>query len=130
MTPSKIVARGAMKPSSLSHTYEVRVEYTLSEAPKTFVEAPKLTRRAEAPDEEIPHTYDSQVIGKERPCTFFRPTDWNSALRLSQTVLPWLASWLVDYELWHATGKWSGGGVSHSRSINDSSLPLSREGDT
>jgi hypothetical protein len=127
-TPCRLVATGAMKPSPLSRTYAVRVEYVLAEAPKTFVETPKLTRRADAPDDEIPHTYDAQIIGKERPCTFFPPADWNSTLKLSRTVLPWLASWLVDYELWHATGVWSGGGVSHSRRINDGSFIGARQG--
>ncbi len=127
-TPSKLVASGAMKPSALSRTYAVRIEYVLSEAPKTFVETPKLTRRTVAPDEEIPHTYDGQIIGSERPCTFFPPTDWNSTLKLARTVLPWLASWLVDYELWHATGRWSGGGVSHSRRINDGKVESPRRG--
>lgn len=119
-TPSKLIARGSLRPSALSRIYTVRIEYVLAKAPKAFVETPALVRRSAAPDEEIPHTYDPHLVGKERPCTFFPPTDWNSTMKLAHTVLLWLASWLVDYELWHATGRWSGGGVSHSRKIHDS----------
>ncbi len=118
-TPSRLVASGALRPSSLSRSYAVRVEYLLNDCPKTFIETPPLVRRSVAPNEEIPHTYDAHLVGKERPCTFFPATDWDSTMKLARTVLPWLASWLVDYEFWHATGRWAGGGVSHSRRIND-----------
>ena len=26
------------------------------------------------------------------------------------TIIPWTSEWLLHYELWHATGKWLGGG--------------------
>lgn len=29
---------------------------------------------------------------------------------LSTTVVPWTAEWLIHYEVWLATGQWTGGG--------------------
>ncbi|HYM07249.1 MAG TPA: hypothetical protein VE377_25720 [Candidatus Dormibacteraeota bacterium] len=34
-------------------------------------------------------------------------------MRLSHSIIPWLALWLMFYEMWRATGEWYGGGISH-----------------
>lgn len=105
-----LVARGKVRPTPITAEYTVRIEYRSGSAPSIFVEDPSLKRRAANPDEPIPHTYDFTNPGKERPCVFFPPEDWSPTKAISKTVIPWLMTWLVDYELWHATGEWLGGG--------------------
>lgn len=105
-----LIARGTLKPTQITAEYSVRIEYQLGSPPKAFVEDPKLTRRAGAADTPIPHTYDGTSPGKERPCVFYPREDWSPTKAVSKTVIPWLMAWLVDYELWHATGEWMGGG--------------------
>lgn len=38
---------------------------------------------------------------------------------ISDTIIPWVADWLLYYELWLATGEWLGGGHG-SPSVNNS----------
>jgi len=49
--------------------------------------------------------------GNERPCCFYRALDWDGTRPIAKTVIPWLMSWLLDYEFWLATGHWHGGGI-------------------
>ncbi len=108
----KLVARGTLTPSPITRPYRVRIEYREGDKkPEVYVEEPKLSRRSQAPNEPIPHTYDSDKPGEERPCCFYRPLDWDGTRHIAKTVIPWLMSWLLDYEIWHATGHWYGGGI-------------------
>ncbi len=94
----------------LTPLHVVRIEYRRGTPPTAFIEQPALRRRAEKPDEPISHTYEWTTPGRERPCVFFPREDWDATKPISRTIIPWLMAWLVDYELWHATGEWTGGG--------------------
>lgn len=109
----KLVARGTLATSSVTGAYRVRIEYREGKGnrPEVYVEEPKLSRRPQEPDTPIPHTYDLATPGKERPCAFYPRADWDGTRAIANTVIPWLMSWLVDYEIWHATGQWHGGGL-------------------
>lgn len=106
-----LVARGTLRPSPITRAYQVRIECREGKAPDVYVEEPKLLRRPEEPERPIPHTYDSSKVGEERPCCFYPALDWDGTRLASATVIPWLMSWLLDYEIWVATGDWYGGGV-------------------
>lgn len=112
---SVLVARGLIEPSPLMRVYAVRIEYRSETSPSVFVESPKLTRRPAAPDVPIPHTYKEHDIGHEHPCVFHPEIDWSPTMSLSDTVVPWLMSWLVDYETWLTHGVWRGGGIEHGK---------------
>jgi hypothetical protein len=30
---------------------------------------------------------------------------------LTKSVVPWISEWLINNEIWLATGKWCGGGI-------------------
>lgn len=107
-----IVATGSLRPSSAFRERRVRIVYTQGKYPLSFVDDPRLARRREDPDTPIPHTYDSLKPGKERPCLFHPESDqWTSEMLIVDTIIPWLMSWLLDYEVWFLTGEWCGGGV-------------------
>jgi hypothetical protein len=106
-----LVARGTLVPSPIAGRYRVRIECREGSRPEVYVEEPKLSRRPQEPDKPIPHTYDSDKPGKERPCCFYPAVDWDGTRLIATTVVPWLMSWLLDYEIWYATGQWYGGGV-------------------
>lgn len=110
-----IAWRGTLRPVAQSYTIElgfivgavfrdVEVAYR---PPRARVLAPELRRRPEAPMEPIPHVYqeDHPVV----PCLYY-PGEWNVFMPLAETVVPWLLHWFVHYELWQATGEWTGGG--------------------
>ena len=107
-------------PSPIAQQYLVRIEYREGKRPEVYVEEPKLSRRAQEPEKAIPHTYDATSPGKELPCAFYPASDWDGTRAIATTVIPWLMSWLLDYEIWHATGHWHGGGIHPTISRRES----------
>lgn len=119
-----LVVTGRVQPTSITREYGIRLSYRDYERPKVYVVSPKLERRPQEPDTPIPHTYEYLTPGKERPCVYYPGSDeWNSSMLIATSVMPWLLSWLVDYELWHATGEWLGGGKPHGSSKRDDPPP-------
>lgn len=109
-----LVVTGVVQPSPITLAYRFRLTYADYGIPRIYVISPPLTRRPQEPDTPIPHTYEWTNVGKERPCVFYPAgREWRPDMPLATSVMPWLLSWLVDYEIWHATGEWRGGGVPH-----------------
>ena len=52
----------------------------------------------------LPHTYPGNEL-----CLFY-PGEWQHDRFLAVTIVPWTAEWLLHYEIWLATGEWTGGG--------------------
>jgi hypothetical protein len=120
-----LVVRGIVRPSAITEEYRIRLTYRDRGVPKIQVVSPKLARRPQEPDTPIPHTYQFLTVGSERPCVYYpRSREWTPAMPIAWTVMPWLLSWLVDYEVWFATGEWFGGGVPHGdvKSPNEPAL--------
>ena len=110
-----LVVRGTVQPSPVTRAYRIRVTYADHAVPKSFIITPALERRSSDPERPIPHTYGALTPGKERPGLYDPATrEWTSTMPIATTIMPWLLSWLVDYELWFATGDWLGGGVTHA----------------
>jgi hypothetical protein len=119
-----LIVTGLVQPTPITREYRIRLTYKDFFVPKVYVISPKLERRAAEPDTPIPHTYDYLTVGKERPCVYHPGSDeWNASVLLATSVMPWLLSWLVDYELWHATGEWLGGGMPHGPTKRDDQPP-------
>lgn len=97
--------RGVVRPTPLSREYKVVIKYESGRRPKVFLPGTQLKRRSV--DERIPHTYSDN-----EPCLFYPSAlEWRSDMKISVSVVGWLAHWLHYYELWHATGEWLGGGI-------------------
>ena len=104
----RLVCRRSVKPTSLSASRRVRIEYTLKKYPEVHVEDPPLQTREDQAG--IPHTYPGP-----RPCLFWPAgREWQPSDRISRTILPWLLEWLAFYEIWLQTGEWLGGGIPHT----------------
>jgi len=57
----------------------------------------------------IPHLYQQKP---PRLCLYLpRTYEWQSWMRLDQTVVPWTALWLFYFEEWLVSDKWKGGGM-------------------
>lgn len=98
----RLVCRGELRPTALSETYRVRLEYEPRNRPQLFVEHPRLVPRLAG--ENIPHTYR-----ENEPCLF--KDEWKPSMSLANSVIPWALLWLTFYEAWRVTGEWQGGGV-------------------
>jgi len=97
-------AVGDIRPSDLSARYQIEILYELGFSPDVRVLSPGLSAREDEP--YIPHMYD-----QDRLCLYLPGRrEWSSAMPLGRVIIPWTATWLYYYELWHATGEWLGGG--------------------
>ena len=89
-------------PSELSQAYTVRMVLSKNNNPKIYVLHPKIkTRKKKRP----PHIYD---FDEGRICLFL-PREINS-YSCYDKIVPWIAEWLLFYEIWLVTGNWNGGG--------------------
>jgi hypothetical protein len=93
---------GELQPSGAAETYSVKIDYRLRVRPKIWIRNPKLRRRD--PSVRIPHTFMDGSV-----CLHLYE-DWTPQMHIAETIVPWLALWLLHYEAWHAAGEWLGGG--------------------
>jgi hypothetical protein len=83
----------------------VRIEYEPGMLPRAFVLEPALERNI--PEQRVAHTN-----ADNEPCLFTHTDrDWRRGMYIGQTIVPWLMEWLVQHEIWRATGDWRGGGT-------------------
>lgn len=100
-----LVCAGELQPSPINRVYKVRIVLGRVGTPRAYVDEPPLRRRES--DEPIPHVYAGP-----RPCLYLPGVgEWRPDRLIADTIVPWLALWLVYYEIWHTTGKWLGGGA-------------------
>jgi hypothetical protein len=107
---SGTVRRGALdcimpiQPSPASQTYTVRLRHRNGRRPQVTVTNPKLALHPDA--QALPHVYPGDEL-----CLYY-PGQWKHDMLLATTILPWTAEWLMHYEIWLITGRWTGGGHS------------------
>ena len=101
----KLIWRFAARPSPISRSYCIRLEYGVYGLPDVYVENPNITRLAGGRD--LPHVYRDPL----RLCLYMPSTgQWQKTKRIDQTIVPWTYTWLYYFEDWLAFGKWNGGG--------------------
>ncbi len=94
-------------PSPLSRDYDMRIEFRQGGRPKIFVDGPDLHEFAG--ERRIPHLYQQRP---PRLCLYLPHTyEWQSWMRLDQTVVPWATVWLFYFEDWLESDDWKGGGM-------------------
>lgn len=97
-----------LKPSFLSKTYTIRVEYKLNAQPIITVIKTKLSRGGA---DKLPHVWSDSL---QFLCLHFpQEGKWTAKDNIADTIIPWASEWLFHYELWEISGNWSGGGTVH-----------------
>lgn len=112
--------QGVLRP--LRGAYEVRILYgprfwigdyrITNRAPRIELVSPAMVLHHPRTGERVPHVFDTPV-GPISPllCVFDSLAgDWEPGMPIADTIVPWVNDWLGCYELWLATGKWTGGG--------------------
>jgi hypothetical protein len=117
---------GVLRPLG-AQTYKVRITYQLPRVTKEYVFnpaylpmvqvlEPKLNLENSIQDHEpLIHLYtdhanpDLPYLCLDDPVK----SGWLKQSSIADTIVPWAIDWLVCYELWQATGKWTGGGRDH-----------------
>jgi hypothetical protein len=102
LDPGRLTWTGRLKPTPISETYLVKVEYGSSwRRPNITILAPKLV----APQGgHLPHVFPGN-----KPCLHF-PGEWTPEMLIAKSIVPWASEWLLHYEIWRTTGTWTGGG--------------------
>lgn len=96
-----------VRPSVLSKTYKISLEYKLGKKPIVLLDVRGLERYK---DLKFPHNYGFyKKTGKLNMCLFYR-NEFNSKMLIAHTIVPWIVEWLYFYEIWLITGEWCGGG--------------------
>lgn len=83
-----------LRPTPLSSTYTIRIDYKPTEPPRVFVVEPQLVGKP-------PHRYYSDG---GRLCLYWH--DYHNSMGFGESIVPWTAEWLYFYELWQVHGKW------------------------
>jgi hypothetical protein len=99
--PTVLVWTGDLQPTPLSRTYRIEITYLAGRVPKVRVIDPPLESR---PGETLPHVYAGGTL-----CLHL-DGEWTSDMLIVDTTVPWTSEWLINYEIWKATGEWHGGG--------------------
>jgi hypothetical protein len=81
--------------------YAVRIDYAVPRRPVITVLAPELVAPTGRP---LPHVFTGNDL-----CLHF-PGEWRPDMSIAATIVPWASEWLLHYEIWRATGNWTGGG--------------------
>ena len=103
-----LIWEGKLKPSDLSITYDIRIQYNKGYDPNVYVLSPKPLPLAKDVT-KLPHVYDHE---KQHLCLYHRHmNEWNEYKMIATTIIPWASEWLLHYEIWVATGTWHGGGI-------------------
>lgn len=93
-----------LTPTPVSRTYRVKLEIHKDGKPVVRLVRPTLQTRD---GERCPHLYRGGVLCLYLPGAF----EWTKEMQLVETIVPWISEWLAHYEVWLATGEWTGGGV-------------------
>ena len=99
-----------IQPTECSKFYQVLLEYkSVQKRPQVYVSIDQL----EIEDKKsIPHKYGIKYINEKEYvnlCLYYR-NEWDSTMKITETIMPWICEWLYYFEIWCITGKWCGGG--------------------
>ena len=99
-------------PTKLSCTYTVQFTYKVGD-PIVWVQAvdPVLDPGAGS---QLPHVYEDST---QCWLCLHLEGQWDPGMPIATTVVPWAAEWLYHYEIWLATGEWTGSGERYRRDV-------------
>jgi len=103
---------GAMQPSEFCETYQILVRYTFRKSPRVRIVSPRIT-----PSTKI-HMYPNGDLCLYDP----RSDPWKRSFSLHETIIPWVAEWLVYYELYKIHDKWLGPEAPHESDTKEQQI--------
>ena len=98
-----VECEGVITPSEGCATYRIKISYPRGGVPRVRVKDPQIMPSAEI------HMYRDGSLCLYEP----RENPWQSSNNLHETIIPWVAEWLVFYELFLLCGKWLGPEAPH-----------------
>lgn len=99
---NRVVWSGVLRPTSISESYLVTIDYKQNQLPSVRV----LTPIIEVPREK----YAEVHLYADGSLCLHAEEDWNPGRPIANTIVLWTSEWLLYFELWKSTGHWHGGG--------------------
>ena len=95
---------GKITPAEGCETYTVKIEYPQGGTPKVRILHPEIVMNSDT------HVYKDGSL-----CLYYPPeSPWKTTDNLHEKILPWVAEWLVFYELYLINGVWHGKSAPHA----------------
>ncbi len=94
---------GTIRPTEYSPTYSIEIDYPMGGIPHVTIKDPSIIAKART------HVYKEGCLCLYDP----QQTPWRGTNNLHETIIPWIAEWIVFYELYLIEGKWLGPEASH-----------------
>jgi hypothetical protein len=111
---------GEVTPAVHCPSYKILVHYQYDGVPTVGITDPLIT-----PLPEI-HMYKDRSL-----CLYFPKDDqWKISDDLHKKIIPWVAEWLVFYELYLLTGKWLGPTAPHAPPEKNPEVTATGNGDS
>jgi hypothetical protein len=98
---------GYIKPNQACATYLIRIDALSGQRPLVRVIEPTLRIS--------PHQYRETHCFFDGSLCLHLHEQWTPDMLVADTIVPWTALWLINYEFWLATGLWLGGGCHPER---------------
>jgi hypothetical protein len=99
---NQAIWEGRFRPSPSCATYLVRIEALSGQRPWVSVLDPTLRM-------ERDQWFETHRFSHGGLCLHLRE-EWRPNQFIADTIVPWTAFWLINYEYWLASGEWLGGG--------------------
>ena len=98
-----LTCTGELRPMDDCEAYRIRIVYVPGAPPQVFIKSHQIK-----PSKTI-HMYSNGSL-----CLHYPPDiSWKHRTSVATYTIPWIAEWLVCYELWKLTGKWEGAQMKH-----------------
>lgn len=99
----KLILTSRIRPHVKCDEYRIRIEYISGQTPRAYIISHEIKPSAEI------HMYGSGAL-----CLFYPPDlKWTYRTKIAEYTIPWIAEWIVAYELFQLTGKWEANEVKH-----------------
>jgi hypothetical protein len=105
---------GEITPSEHCDTYKISIRYKKDGIPEVRILYPETRHRV--------HMYPNGTL-----CLYdHRDQPWNARDNLHKKLIPWIAEWLVFYELFLMCGEWRGPEAPHDGFEKKTEIPVIR----
>lgn len=98
-----LTCTGIIIPSEDCVSYTVQIRYKREGVPKVRVLSPHVKYDHKA------HMYKDSTLCLYHP----KENPWSGRQNIHETIIPWIAEWIVFYELYNIYGKWLGPETPH-----------------
>ena len=98
-----LTCRGTIKPTDDCDQYKICIRYVPGAPPQVFISSHSIKPR------QVIHMYSNGSL-----CLHYPPdVNWKHRTPVATYTIPWVAEWLVCYEVWKLTGRWEGAAFTH-----------------